>query len=189
MTTKVCSRCSEEKSTTDFPKKSRNKDGLAAHCRDCQTAWNKSYYHKNKDAEKERHAKWREENYEHLRKWGMEYRSGKEEELREYCKKWRKENPDLVNYHSAKRRATERKATPDWLSDDQLSDIKAMYSLAKKFEGLCGIKYHVDHIVPLKGKNVCGLHVAWNMQLLPASSNIAKSNKYDPDSSITTGTT
>lgn len=189
MTTKVCSRCSGEKSTTDFPKKSRNKDGLAAHCRDCQTAWNKSYYHKNKDAEKERHAKWREENYEHLRKWGMEYRSGKEEELREYCKEWRKENPDLVNYHSAKRRATERKATPDWLSDDQLSDIKAMYSLAKKFESLCGIKYHVDHIVPLKGKNVCGLHVAWNMQLLPASSNIAKSNKYDPDSSFTTGIT
>jgi hypothetical protein len=70
---------------------------------------------------------------------------------------------------------------PTWLSEEQLSVIADFYAHAKDCEVVSGEKYHVDHIVPLQGKDICGLHVPWNLQVLPADVNISKSNKYEPD--------
>lgn len=106
---------------------------------------------------------------------------------------WRQENPDymkkyLTNYYiknkpryfayAASRRAQKNKATPDWLTDTQLNEIQQFYWLAQDLKLVTGECYHVDHIVPLKGENVCGLHVPWNLQVLPADINLSKGNKY-----------
>ena len=61
-----------------------------------------------------------------------------------------------------------------------MEEIKVIYNRANLIKKFTGESWHVDHIVPLKGKKVSGLHVPWNLQLLPAAENLAKSNKFSP---------
>lgn len=80
---------------------------------------------------------------------------------------------------SRKRKMTVKQATPTWLSELDELFIKEIYSLAVLRSEALGVEYHVDHIIPLHGKNVCGLHVPSNLQLLPASENLRKRHLYD----------
>ena len=66
-------------------------------------------------------------------------------------------------------------ATPQWLTREQLAQIASVYQQAVE-SGLT-----VDHIVPLKGKSVRGLHVPWNLQLLPGSLNYSKNNRFEDE--------
>ena len=59
--------------------------------------------------------------------------------------------------------------------------IEEAYHLAKLREKMCGGVWHVDHIVPLKSKVVCGLHVEHNLRVIPGTDNIKKGNRYWPD--------
>ena len=69
------------------------------------------------------------------------------------------------------------KSCPKWLSKDQKDHIKAYYQLAALLETSGYQKFDVDHVIPLNGKDVCGLHVPWNLQILDRAENIKKSNK------------
>lgn len=79
----------------------------------------------------------------------------------------------------AKRRAAKLSATPPWLSPVDLVEIEGIYNHAQVLTEITGSPHDVDHIVPLQGKNVCGLHVPWNLQAIPASINRSKSNSTD----------
>ena len=80
----------------------------------------------------------------------------------------------LQGVYSAARRYAEDKATPRWAD---LRAIYEVYLLCQETTRNTGILHHVDHIVPLRGKSVCGLHVAWNLQVIPAADNLKKGNK------------
>ena len=81
---------------------------------------------------------------------------------------WMQANKPRVNQYAADRRARLLNATPQWLSAEDHESIAEWYRLATHFGET------VDHIVPLQGKNVCGLHVPWNLQLLPGKENSGK---------------
>ena len=104
--------------------------------------------------------------------------------LRSECKQEEKKYkltrniPNRKRY-DIKRRINKLLATPSWLSIKQKLEIGELYYLAMELEEETGIKYHVDHIVPLQGNNVCGLHVPWNLQVIPASENLSKGNRHD----------
>jgi hypothetical protein len=91
---------------------------------------------------------------------------------------WAKRNKGKVNAKSMKRFSSKILRTPPWLTTKQLLEIQDFYIRAKIAEDFTGEKWHVDHIIPLRGKTVSGLHVPWNLQLLPALKNISKGNKH-----------
>lgn len=85
-----------------------------------------------------------------------------------------KNNRGKRNSQLSARRALQIKATPKW---SNLGDIKTLYEGAEYLTRLTGIVWHVDHVMPLRNKQVCGLHVYENLQLLTATDNLRKSNK------------
>lgn len=82
------------------------------------------------------------------------------------------------SYHYVARRAAEEQATPPWANQDK---IRKICEATAALQAAAGIKYHVDHIVPLRGKTVCGLHCEANLQALPALDNIVKGHRKWPD--------
>lgn len=105
------------------------------------------------------------------------YRQNNLKKVRRAEKKYAKNNPQILAASSARRRAVKRKAAPSW-GDKEI--IKAFYKISKAFSNWTGIKYHVDHIVPLSSYLVCGLHVEHNLRIITARENIIKSNKFWP---------
>ena len=105
------------------------------------------------------------------------YKASNRDHLREVDKAWCKAHPDKINAKVAKRRALKLNATPKWLDDDQLKQIERYYTVAKWIQSILKEPIHVDHIIPLRGKDVNGLHVPWNLQLLTKNDNITKGNR------------
>lgn len=95
------------------------------------------------------------------------------------ARKSAKKNRSVKNASWAKYHASKLKRTPPWLTIEHFEQIKDFYLICKMFQLYTGEKYHVDHIVPLRGEHVSGLHVPWNLTVLPASENCKKFNKYD----------
>jgi len=93
-------------------------------------------------------------------------------------KRWQQANPHKVAAHAAKRRAVISERTPKWLTEQDFDAIDWFYASAKMAEATTGIPHQVDHVIPLQGKRVSGLHVPNNLQVIPASENLKKSNHW-----------
>jgi len=85
-------------------------------------------------------------------------------------------NLDKSQARNARRRARKLDANVTWVNEEKIKDL---YKQAARFSLWLGIKYHVDHIIPLAGNTVCGLHVENNLQIIPSRENLSKSNKFN----------
>jgi 5-methylcytosine-specific restriction endonuclease McrA len=94
---------------------------------------------------------------------------------------WRVKNPGKSNAITAKRTASKLGATPAWLVAEDYERIAALYTEAARLTRETGVVHHVDHVIPLQGKRVSGLHVPWNLQILTAVENMKKGNKLYAD--------
>jgi 5-methylcytosine-specific restriction endonuclease McrA len=99
------------------------------------------------------------------------------EKYRDMEQKYRQANRARMKAKKLRQRDELRSATPRWLSDEQWEAMNAIYKQRDRITEDTGVAHHVDHIIPLRGENVCGLHVPWNLQVLPANDNLKKSNK------------
>jgi hypothetical protein len=99
-----------------------------------------------------------------------------------YMQAYAKNNPHKICAMASKRRASLRNRTPSWLTADDFWLMEEAYSLAQMRTKLFGSKWHVDHVLPLHGKKVSGLHVPLNLQVIPAIANQQKSAIFNIDS-------
>jgi len=138
----------------------------------------KEWYERNKDLTKERARLWALNNPNKVSIKNIKYKKKNKEKITEYNKLWWSSNKDKRASYQAKRKASQLQRTPKWLTKDDLWIIEEAYSLAQLRTNLFGIDWHVDHIIPLQGKLVSGLHVPSNIQVIPATENVKKSNKH-----------
>lgn len=111
------------------------------------------------------------------RETSSQYRARHPERVAAAKKKYAQNNKGKVNAAVAKRAAAKLQQTPSWVSEDDLWVIEQAYELAALRTDVFGFAWHVDHIVPLQGKNVSGFHVPYNLQVIPAVDNLRKGNR------------
>lgn len=197
---KTCTKCVESKPLSEFFKMTSQKSGLAPHCKACAKAYQVAYYEKNKEkllaGMREKHAAnpqpvrdrmaaWVKANPERHDKnrarWIAENPEKHAEIKRAAAAKYRQANPEKKAAWQGRRRAAKCGATTAWEPEfDRLVEQEAA-NLAKLREAASGFKWHVDHTVPLLSEQVCGLHNAYNLAVIPASVNQRKYNLYWPD--------
>lgn len=126
------------------------------------------------ECNKQKRARLYKENPEKFRKARRDAYAANPDKEREIAKlrsrEWRKQNPNHRNALKSNYLAAKRLRVPGWAT---ISELIAFYKACPK-------GYHVDHIYPLRGKYVSGLHVVSNLQYLPAVENMRKNNRYMP---------
>jgi len=128
----------------------------------------KEHYINNRESKLAYQKEYNQVNKENIAINKAEYRLNNIDRILEANKEYKRNNKEIINAQCAKRRADKILRTPQWAN---IFDIKEFYNN-------CPDGFHVDHIIPLKGELVSGLHVINNLQYLPAFDNISKGNKY-----------
>lgn len=106
------------------------------------------------------------------------YRANNPEARAQTLKKYNQANPEIMRECWSAWRTARMNAMPPWADRKA---IRAIYKEAQRKSAETGMRHEVDHIIPLKGKRVSGLHVHWNLQVIPAKENRVKSNTYAAD--------
>lgn len=147
--TKTCYICKHTLDKSMFPVLKARKDGLDGRCKSCAAAYKQAWAEKNRDRTK----------------------AAKD--------RWKQNHRDKHLEQSKNNKMIRAKRIPKWVDADERWLINEAYSLARLRSKLFGFKWHVDHIIPLRNKNVCGLHTIMNLQVIPANDNLCKSNKFN----------
>ena len=139
----------------------------------------REWYLRNREKSIERAREWNAENPDKRKQYRDKWREANRDQHNAINRAWNAKNQHVKTALEGKRRAAKMQRTPKWLSSDDLFIIEEAYHLAKLRTELTGILWHVDHILPLQGKTVSGLHVPTNLQVIPATENLKKSNRHE----------
>lgn len=136
------------------------------------TKYSNQYRKDNTNKIKTTKTEWRKNN---PKKW-KEYNAKFRENNPEYHKQYRKDNPGIIIAAKLRRRVAEKQARPSWYESEQ---ILILYRKRDELAELWDVDLQVDHVIPLRGVDVCGLHCWENLQIIEAKLNQIKSNKFE----------
>lgn len=192
---RACSKCSATKELDEFHRDAKGAEGRSARCKACARAVARQWNIDNKDRKAATNAAYLsvDKNLENYRSYQRKHRLQNLEQRRAADRayaaensaqavhrvaEWRKKNPEKAAVTRRKdwvtRRYQRRNAMPVWADRDLIDEI---YALAAKLGAETGTPHHVDHIIPIAGKNMCGLHVHTNLRAIPDTENRRKSAK------------
>lgn len=190
MNFKNCIKCKKELEISNFYRCGKY---YQSSCKLCFNENKKNYISLNKELNKKHQKTYREKNKEKIKKYRNEYvlknyekvKEAKKnyilnnkEKYKEIVRKYKCLNKEKVAYHSIYGKAQRLKRIPKWLNKDDKWIIKEIYDLSRLRTKMLSFKWNVDHIVPLRGKNVSGLHVPENLRVIPELENLRKNNKF-----------
>ena len=187
---KICKTCEIERDESEFSRHKLARDGLNATCKPCKAEKQRVYRANNLEAQREATRRWRKGATEHVREYEKAYREKNRDQRIERCRSWRERNPEKqtaaerryvesnrgkVNAKNMRRHAAKILRTVGWADLDAIDGI---YERAVALTEQTGVKHHVDHIIPMQGEKVSGLHVETNLQILTQAANCSKGNTY-----------
>jgi hypothetical protein len=138
----------------------------------------KAYYWANHGSYRATKNAWRARNAKKARASFIEWRAKNRDKALAATKSWKARNHHRVIALIMQRQAQLLKAMPTWADREA---IRVIYEERERIVRETGVDHHVDHVYPLQGKDVCGLHVPWNLQVIPALANQRKSNRILPE--------
>ncbi len=195
---KVCPSCKEAKDDSEFYADIRRVGGLSWSCRECKNAAKRATRLSRRDKEADELAHqvskdkriaylasrpaylkvYREINSSKVRELSRSWVIANKDRVKENIKAWRQDNPQAWAMNGKKRKLMVKVSTPAWAFDEFDTFVVAeTYRLARLRSKVTGIKWQVDHSVPLKSKFVCGLYCADNLQVITAKENMLKGNR------------
>ncbi len=156
-------------------------------------SFNKKWQENNPGKNARRAAEYRAKNPELIKEQKRNYYLLNKDKILQKAKEYASKNKDrILNYHRSryekmpelyianevKRRARKLLATPKWdIELTRFIELEAV-KLCRIRQQYTGIKWHIDHVIPLRGKTVSGLHVWNNIAVIPAVVNLSKGNRY-----------
>lgn len=176
---KKCSVCLEMKSFLSFHKQKSTPSGYRSACKVCRKGEHIERYEADKDLWNQRAIAWRIANPSKVNLIQKKFREENREQRNAHKRGWVQANKGGVNAYNVKRYAAKLKRTPAWLTDFDLDQIRCLYQLAAMRSRESDQRWHVDHIIPLQGEFVSGLHVPSNLRVIPAVENNRKYNLYE----------
>jgi hypothetical protein len=172
---KTCGVCGKSEPEVAFESQRRQcKSCRSVYRHGIKTAW----YARNRNYARAKTREWREQNTERKQAYRKAEYAKNASEAKLAAKVYRKKHPHKLNHWVRMRQCAKMQRTPIWLNSEEKWMISEIYELAKLRTKCTGIAWHVDHIVPLRGKTVSGLHVPLNLQVIPESVNKVKRNYF-----------
>lgn len=179
---KCCTKCNETKPYEMFTKEKATLDGFSRWCRSCKKEYKTTWYEKNAESERAKAMQYHYDNYDKnkhkISKRVIKWQQENKEKYAEKSKRYYEKEKHRIFAWQALARAAKRNAVPKWLNKELKQKIQDFYIEARTKTKETGVNYEVDHIVPLMGDVVCGLHVPWNLRVITRFENRSKANTF-----------
>jgi len=191
---KKCVSCGEIKQLALFYRRADSPDGYRNDCKECRKAKSRDNYFSDLKNKRAWHREHHQKKIEANSNWYVEHYAANADKFRKqsaiyyatryranrlaHAKKWAAENRGKSNAIKKAYKLAKTRACPAWLTEDDHWMMQEVYDLAQYRSEVMGFQWHVDHVVPLRGKMISGLHVPWNLQVIPGHANMSKSNRF-----------